>query len=57
MGFGPDEGRMTPWTPWRAIERRKVNWIVDADIRKFFDTLDRGWLMRFLEHRIGTDGC
>ena len=36
-----------------AIERRKVNWIVDADIRKFFDTLDRGWLMRFLEHRIG----
>ena len=40
-----------------AIERRKVNWIVDADIRKFFDTLDRGWLMRFLEHRMGTDGC
>lgn len=36
-----------------VINRRKVNWIVDADIRKFFDTLDREWLMRFLEHRIG----
>ena len=36
-----------------CIDRRKVNWILDADIRKFFDTLDRDWLVRFLEHRIG----
>ena len=35
------------------IERRKVNYIVDADIRKFFDMVDQGWLIRFLEHRIG----
>ena len=32
--------------------RKKVNWVLDADIRDFFDSLDHGWLMKFLEHRI-----
>ena len=36
-----------------GIERRKVNWIIDADIRAFFDRLSRDHLLRFLEHRIG----
>jgi RNA-directed DNA polymerase len=36
-----------------GIQTRKVNWVLDADIRSFFDTLDRGWLVRFLEHRVG----
>ena len=31
---------------------KKVNWVLDADIRGFFDTLDHGWLMRFIEHRV-----
>jgi group II intron reverse transcriptase/maturase len=35
-----------------GIHRRKVNWVLDADIRSFFDTLDHGWLVKFLEHRI-----
>ncbi len=35
-----------------AIHRKKVNWVLDADIRSFFDTLDHGWLVKFLEHRI-----
>ena len=35
-----------------AILRRKVNWVLDADIRGFFDTLDHGWLVKFIEHRI-----
>jgi group II intron reverse transcriptase/maturase len=30
-----------------------VNWVLDADIRGFFDTLDHEWLVRFIEHRIG----
>jgi len=36
-----------------GIERRKVNWILDADIRSFFDEISQEWLIRFLEHRIG----
>jgi len=35
-----------------AIIRKDVNWVLDADIRGFFDTIDHGWLQRFLEHRI-----
>jgi RNA-directed DNA polymerase len=35
-----------------AIEQRKVSWVLDADIRGFFDTIDHDWLMRFIEHRI-----
>ena len=31
---------------------RKVNWVLDADIRGFFDAIDREWLMKFIEHRI-----
>src|SRR3989454_1961587 len=36
-----------------AIERKKVNWILDADIRSFFDEISQEWLIRLLEHRIG----
>jgi len=35
-----------------AIEHRKVSWVLDADIRGFFDTMDHDWVMRFIEHRI-----
>lgn len=35
-----------------GIQTRKVSYVLDADIRGFFDTLDHGWLMEFLEHRI-----
>ena len=37
---------------WIGIERRKVNWVLDADIRGFFDNIDHEWMMRFLQHRI-----
>jgi len=36
-----------------GIERRRVNFIVDADIRSFFDTVSQDWLIRFVEHRVG----
>jgi RNA-directed DNA polymerase len=36
-----------------GIVWKKVNWILDADIRGFFDHLDHEWLVKFLEHRIG----
>ena len=35
-----------------GIQRRRVNWVLDADIRGFFDAIDHGWLLKFLEHRI-----
>ncbi len=36
-----------------GILTKKVNWVLDADIRGFFDTLDHEWLVKFIEHRIG----
>src|SRR5713226_6106834 len=36
-----------------GISSRNVNFILDADIRAFFDTVDHDWLIRFVEHRIG----
>jgi RNA-directed DNA polymerase len=38
---------------WVGISNTRVNWIVDADIRSFFDTVNHDWLIRFIEHRIG----
>ena len=35
-----------------GISRRKVKWIIDADIRGFFDNISHEWLMKFMEHRI-----
>ena len=35
-----------------GIPTQKVNWILDADIRGFFDNIDHTWLLKFLEHRI-----
>jgi len=36
-----------------ALTSKRVNWILDADIEGFFDTIDHSWLIKFLEHRIG----
>jgi group II intron reverse transcriptase/maturase len=36
-----------------GIQRKKVNWVLDADIRSFCDTLKHEWLVKFVEHRIG----
>jgi len=38
-----------------AISGTAVNWILDADIRGFFDSVSQAWLVRFLEHRIGDE--
>lgn len=36
-----------------GITRLKVNWILDVDLRSFFDTVSHEWLVRFIEHRVG----
>jgi group II intron reverse transcriptase/maturase len=38
-----------------GIETKKVNWVLDADIRAFFDTLRHEWLVKFVEHRVGDE--
>ncbi len=35
-----------------GITDRKVNWVLDLDIRKFFDTVEHDWLIRMLQHRV-----
>src|SRR6202011_5631890 len=35
-----------------AIARKKVNWILDCDIRGFFDNLSQDWLLKFVQHRV-----
>ena len=35
-----------------GVGAKKVNWILDADIAKFFDTIEHDWLVKFIEHRV-----
>ena len=52
-GFRP--GR-SPHGALKALERalitRKINWVLDADIRSFFDSVDHEWMLRMVAHRI-----
>lgn len=36
-----------------GLSDRRIQWVLDADIESFFDTIDHDWMDRFLEHRIG----
>lgn len=38
-----------------AIMRKKVNWVLDADIRGFFDSISHEWMRKFIEYRIGDE--
>jgi len=38
-----------------AIKGKRVNWILDADIKGFFDAVDHSWLLRFVKHRVGDE--
>ena len=52
-GFRPGRGQHDALDALTAgIKSRSVNWIADAGIRSFFDEIDHGWMLRFLEHRI-----
>lgn len=53
-GFRPGRGQHDALDALAVgIKHTTVDWIVDADIRSFFDTVDHEWLIRFIEHRIG----
>ena len=36
-----------------VIAGKKVGWVLEADLKNFFGSLDHGWLLRFVEHRVG----
>ena len=53
-GFRPERGQHDALDALVVgIAGKKVNWILDADIREFFDTVSQEWLVRFVKHRIG----
>jgi RNA-directed DNA polymerase len=53
-GFRPGRGQHDALDALAfGITRTKVNYIVDCDVRSFFDSVSHEWLVRFLEHRIG----
>lgn len=52
-GFRPGRGNHDALDAlYVGLSKRKVNWVLDADIRGFFDAIDHQWMLRFLEHRI-----
>lgn len=52
-GFRPGRSQHLALDALHVVIFRKTSWVLDADIRSFFDTLDHGWMQKFLEHRIG----
>ena len=53
-GFRPGRGQHDALDALAVgIESKAVNWILDADIKGFFDNISHEWMMRFVEHRIG----
>jgi group II intron reverse transcriptase/maturase len=52
-GFRPKRSAHDALDALAEAMQRKVNWVLDADIRTYYDSIDRGHLQRFIEHRIG----
>jgi RNA-directed DNA polymerase len=52
-GFRPGRGCHNALDAlWVGLTQKKVNWVLDADIRGFFDAINHEWLIKFLQHRI-----
>jgi group II intron reverse transcriptase/maturase len=52
-GFRPGRGQHDALDALAVgLERKKVSWVLDADIRGFFDAISHEWMVKFLEHRI-----
>ena len=53
-GFRPGRGQHDALDAlWVGIDSTKVNWVLDADIAGFFNSVSQEWLVRFVEHRVG----
>src|SRR6202040_144649 len=52
-GFRPGRGPHQALDALTAgIQWKRVNWVLDADIRGFFDNMNHEWTMKFVEHRV-----
>jgi group II intron reverse transcriptase/maturase len=51
-GFRPGRSQHDALDALAVLIERGTNWVLDADIRAFFDTIDHAWMLRFLGHRI-----
>jgi len=52
-GFRPGRGQHDALDAlWVGLRRRRVNWVLDLDVRRFFDNVSHEWLVNFVEHRI-----
>ena len=52
-GFRPGRGQHDALDAlYVGMTRKKVNWMLDADIQGFFDNLSHEWMVRFIEHRV-----
>lgn len=51
-GFRPGRSQHGALDAFAVAVTRKVSWVLDADIRSFYDTIDHGWMRKFIEHRI-----
>jgi RNA-directed DNA polymerase len=52
-GFRPGRSQHNALYALEVALHRKVSWVLDADIRGFFDAIDHEWLVKFVEHRVG----
>jgi len=53
-GFRPGRGQHDALDALSVgMVRKRVNWVLDLDIRAFFDKIEHAWLVKFVEHRIG----
>lgn len=51
-GFRPGRSQHKALDALAVAIMRKVSWVLDADIRAFYDTIDHGWMQKFVEHKI-----
>jgi len=54
-GFRPNRGHQALDALSVAITSKQVNWVLDADIAGFFDTISHEWLITFIEHQISDN--
>lgn len=54
FGGRPNRGQHNALATFdEIVMNKKVSWVLEADLKNFFGSLDHGWLLKFVEHRVG----